>query len=120
MSKVTMPEPVACLWIKNGVVVNAFNRPPRLHDSDHRNEYFIKKGFTEEPLITTTQAEAYKDACVREALESAITVCDAAYEQGKSEYRTSCNPYFEGGCDVAESIEAKIRALIPSMTTKGE
>jgi hypothetical protein len=68
-------------------------------------------------LITTEQAEAYANARVREALEKAAGICGADYEQGRAEYAASCNPYFDGVCAAAESIEYKILALIPKEAT---
>lgn len=53
-------------------------------------------------LITTTQAEAYKDACVREALEEAIAAVESCRTTGTIRYGT-----------VSDCIEA-IRALLPS------
>lgn len=110
MTNVKMPEPVACLWIKGGVVVNAFNRPPCLHDGDPRNEYFIKKGFTEEPLITTDQAEAYAATKVREALDAAAKVAMNAPITADMLDSDSAKA-------VAFHTSARIRALIPKETT---
>lgn len=104
MSKVTTPEAEAYLY------ENGEHRGVSLH---MRGDMDLSAGTIGRGLITTDQAEAYAAAKVREALEEAIAICDAVYEQGESEYRTSCNPYFEGGCAAAESIETKIRALIP-------
>lgn len=74
MSKVTMPEPVAFRW-----------RVP-IVDSDGRQcgesdwKFGTEKGglpwWTRDNLITTTQAEAYADARVREALELAAQTCE--------------------------------------------
>lgn len=68
-------------------------------------------------LITTSQAEAYAKARVREALEKAASICEDAYEQSSAKYAVSRNPYFEGGCGAAEFIEQKILALIPKEAT---
>ena len=103
MSKVTLPEPDAYLY------VNGDHRGVSLN---FRSDMDLSEGTVRHALITTDQAEAYAAAKVRDALDRAIAICDAAYEQGKGEYRASCNPYFEGGCDAAESIESKIRTLI--------
>ncbi|MCK9554131.1 hypothetical protein [Aquamicrobium sp.] len=71
-------------------------------------------------LYDAESVEAYATARVREALEQAIAICDEAYEQARFEYHASCNPYFEGGGDAAESIESKIRALIPPLPGPAE
>jgi len=57
-----------------------------------------------EALITTTQAEAYAAAKVREALEKAASLCDelANNDENSGEY---------AGC--AAHSAARIRALIP-------
>lgn len=65
MTQVKMPEPVAFLvdW-------------PDEPDLGH---YFAEEQATigrSQPLITTTQAEAYADARVREALEEAAEIAD--------------------------------------------
>lgn len=67
MSKATMPEPVAEIcsghtlhWAGSGPIA------PLCERTD------AKVGSL---LITTTQAEAYKDACVREALEESARRC---------------------------------------------
>ena len=115
MTQVKMPEPVAFRW-----------RVP-IEDSDGRQcgesdwKFGTEKGglpwWTRDSLITTTQAEAYAQAQVREALEKAASICEDTYAQGSAEYAVSRNSYFEGGCDAAESIEHKILALIPKDVT---
>ena len=90
MSDIKMPEPTA--WIS---VVKCVG-------PEYGKEHFgklpiqsLQPGYyAHTPLITTAQAEAYKDACVREALEEAID--QVAFHGGSVE------------------IEAAIRALIPS------
>ncbi len=59
-------------------------------------------------LITTTQAEAYKDACVREALEEAIAAVESCRTTGTIRHGT-----------VSDCIEA-IRALLPSTPARPE
>ena len=103
MTQVKMPEPVAKVYVGN---------PVRY---EHIDAWDLDIGT--HMLITTTQAEVYAKARVREALEKAASICEAAYEQGSAEYAVSRNPYFEGGCDAAESIEHKILALIPKEAT---
>lgn len=74
----------------------------------------IEQAVLQSPEVQA-RMEAYAAAKVREALDRAIAICDAAYEQGKGAYRASCDPYFEGGCDAAELIESRIRALLPPL-----
>lgn len=68
MSKVTMPEPVAAIapayvlfWASGDTLTRICERTG------------AKVGSL---LITTTQAEAYADARVREALDAAAKICD--------------------------------------------
>jgi len=65
MSQAKMPEPVA--WITNeslyGLKTGRTNSKGAV--PVHASRSYVAKT----PLITTTQAEAYKDACVREALQ---------------------------------------------------
>lgn len=90
----------------------------RTSDVDAVNAALDMGGMVEiHRLITIDKAEAYVKARVREALEKAASICEAAYEQGSAEYAVSRNPYFEGGCDAAEFIERKILALIPKEAT---
>lgn len=116
MSKTAKPEPVACLWAKDGKAVNAFRRPPRLSPEHPFDQYWIQKGYSEEPLITTTQAEAYADARGRESLEQyakllegAAAVLENATESMEDGGRDEC------GAHEARSMAQTIRlALIPS------
>lgn len=115
MTQTKMPEPVAFRW-----------RVP-IVDSEGRQcgesnwKFGTEKGglpwWTRDSLITTTQAEAYAKVLVRAALEKAASICEDAYKHGSAEYAVSRNPYFEGGCDVADVIEQKILALIPKEST---
>ena len=101
MSKVTMPEPVAFRW-----------RVP-IVDSDGRQcgesdwKFGTEKGglpwWTRDNLITTTQAEAYKDACVREALEKAASIIETNAEACNTDTRI-----------MLRANAAAVRALIPS------
>lgn len=109
MSNVQMPESVAVVvsdfaifWAGSGPIA------PLVERND------VRVG---SQLITTSQAEAYAKARVREALEKAASICEAAYEQDSAKYAVSRNPYFEGGCGAAEFIEQKILALIPKELT---
>lgn len=89
-NKTTMPEPVAFLNPYGGVLTS-------LTTGLERETFTIK-------LITTAQAEAYKDACVREALEEVV----ARVEQ----FHPKATP---------KGIAAFIRVIIlkgTSMTTK--
>lgn len=63
MTQVKMPEPVAKVYIGN---------PVRY---EHIDAWDLDIGT--HMLITTTQAEAYAKARVREALENAAGICDA-------------------------------------------
>jgi len=68
MTKVAMPEPTAYLY------VHGEQEGVRLHKCSEMGLY---AGTIEHSLITTDQAEAYKDACVREALEAVIQRLEA-------------------------------------------
>lgn len=82
MSTVKMPEPVAFRW-----------RVP-IDDSDGRQcgesdwKLGTEKGglpwWTQDSLITTTQAEAYADARVREALRAEVAAMREALEEIRS------------------------------------
>jgi len=91
MSKVTMPEPT--VWIKtrksNGEVDLSMEGPIKHVDL-----------FDWQPCITTTQAEAYTDARVREALKAAKELADWA------EHEVGVDP------ELTPGLQA-IRALIP-------
>lgn len=102
MSKVTMLEPAA--------YVNA----------ESFEKYTVHLTFTEKPshkgvtfisLVSTAQAEAYKDACVREALDEAAKVCDTYFKEIEEQSRST---YQEGAMDAADILEQRIRALLPS------
>lgn len=87
MSKVKMPEP--SLWVKtrisNGETSFCDEGPVK-----HVNLFLWEPGY-----ITANQAEAYKDACVREALEMAIVHVSRSIDRYQAEHQ--------------------IRALIPDM-----
>lgn len=94
---VKMPEPVAVIvsdyalfWAGSGPIAPLCERTGAKVGSQ---------------LITTTQAEAYKDACVREALEEAAQIC----------WEMQSSPEF--GKDDKDHwlaiAERRIRALIP-------
>lgn len=111
-----LPEPDWYLAISTDG--NHVNVELRASDENAVNAALDMGGLVEiHRLITIDKAEAYTKARVREALEKAASICEAAYEQGSAEYAASCNPYFDGVCAAAESIEYKILALIPKEST---
>lgn len=70
----------------------------------------------EHDLITTTQAEAYKDACVRDALEEAAQACEARTGQ----HAPGMTPEDVEDCDEeARLCAGVIRALIPPSSRPG-
>lgn len=71
MTKVTMPEPVA----RASVHMYLDRRQFLLAELGTEAAGELTRG--EYDLITTDQAEAYKDACVREALEGVIQSLEA-------------------------------------------
>ena len=92
---IPMPEPVAEIVMFGGTLKEVSWRKGRMP----------KEGTT---LITTTQAEAYANARVREALERAASLCDelADNDENSGEY---------AGC--AAHSAARIRTLIPKEPT---
>lgn len=74
----------------------------------------LKDGLT---FFSIHQVEKYADDKVREALEKAVSICEAAYGKNSTKYAISRNPYFEGGCDAIDFIEQKIRSLISKENT---
>lgn len=94
MSKVTMPEPAAYVnaeTLERYPTYLAFAEKP-----SHKNVMFVS-------LFTTTQAEAYAAAKVREALKEAAWIVDLATQS----HHVEC-------WDNLESLATRIRALIPS------
>jgi len=92
MSTVKMPGPVAYAHIaKDGFI--------RMWSKEKTNLKAVTESIGKEPiaLITTDQAEAYKDTCVREALEEAAGLCDR----------------FSNRMMSAEECADAIRAMIP-------
>ena len=76
MTKVTMPEPVA--WVRrhpDGTLTAEFLEDAVISPTRKQSGAWM-------PMITTTQAEAYADARVREALEEAAALCDRFAERG--------------------------------------
>ncbi len=90
MDKTTMPEPVA------------------YQDDDGSCWELTSHPELMTPLITTTQAEAYAAAKVREALEEAIAAVETCRTTGTIRHGT-----------VSDCIEA-IRALFPSTPARPE
>lgn len=68
--KTTMPEPVASRWRWRDIENDPWKTT---QGAEWKNPTAAPK-FEVEQLITTAQAEAYKDACVREALTNARSV----------------------------------------------
>jgi hypothetical protein len=64
------------------------------------------KGMT--PLVTIEQAEAYKDECVRLALEQAAKVVDVEIHNARQEH------YHPGLVGALEECATEVRALAPS------
>lgn len=111
MTQTKMPEPVAWMlayqtmggdvgwklsWTQSGAGVCY-----RLSGESH-----------EKPLITTTQAEAYAAAKVREALEEAAQACEARIGQ----HSPGMTPEDVEDCDEeARLCAAAVRALIPPL-----
>lgn len=102
-NKKTMPDPVAyAIFAENGNIRIWSKEPRDLPDLDSLGPMHH--------LITTEQAEAYADACVREALEEAAQTCEARIGTGDAGIDTS-------DCDEeAQECAVAIRDLIP--TTK--
>lgn len=98
--KTTMPEPVAFRW--RAPIVDSVGR--QCGESDWK--FGAEKGglpwWTRDNLITTDQAEAYKDACVRDALEDAAMLLEANAEVCHSDTG-----------NILRSNADAIRALIP-------
>lgn len=71
-NKTTMPDPVAyAIFAENGNIRIWSKEPQDLPDLDSLGPMH--------QLITTTQAEAYADARVREALEQAAVVAERSF-----------------------------------------
>ena len=107
MTKVTMPDPVAWAHFTRDGLIQIWSRQKTDVDSLERI-----KGKQPDALITTTQAQAYKDACVKAALEEAYsTVRDL-----EKKLLTECPHASAPGAAnfAANQILALIRALIPS------
>lgn len=108
---IPMPEPVAFRW-----------RVP-IVDSDGRQcgesdwKFGTEKGglpwWTRDNLITTTQAEAYADARVREVLRSLLRDMNGHVRAAHSRFGETGKPYDEGRRIAYEQAAADIRALIP-------
>lgn len=104
MSKVKVPEPVGYLHICG-------KKPESKALKWQKDDTILRsKGYKPEPLVTATQAEAYAEARVREALEEAAKVCDAYFKETEEQSRSA---YEEGKLDAADILEQRIKALIP-------
>lgn len=93
MSKVTTPEPRWYAAMHGQALYGVFDTPEAAFEAVSDTPGLI----TIDRLITTAQAEAYKDACVREALEKAAQVAEFSH------------PAFHS----PKTAAAQIRALIP-------
>lgn len=102
MSQVKMPEPVT--WVRqhpDGALTAEFLENEVI-------EPVRKQSGAWKPLITTTQAEAYADARVREALEEAAAIADQKSRIGVLRSLEATHK-----SDAAREIAGAIRALIP-------
>lgn len=102
MSNVPMPEPVA--WVRrhpDGALSAEYLRNEAIEPVRKESGAWI-------PMITTTQAQAYTDARVKEALEEAAAIVDAN--------ATACTGQIRKG--LLRSNAAAIRALIPNPPTE--
>jgi len=101
MSNVPMPEPMAEITRIAGTEI--FD----LTEAGKTSGLTVGAQF-----ITTTQAQAYADARVREVLEEALTVV-------ADEQKSLCDDDHElGWSDCADTIHKNIRALIPTPPTE--
>ena len=105
MTNATMPQPVAFRieWDRQDEMwVQAHTDEATARDQAER------RGGRVSDLITTDQAEAYKDACVRKALEEAAEIA-AQKSAVMPHYSDLTRGYAQGRGAAAEAI----RALIP-------
>jgi hypothetical protein len=97
MAGMVLPEPVACQWLQNGEMVNAFNHPPRA-DFDH-DGYWAEKGYSKAPLYTADQLrQAIADALAKQDVrapmfkfrecEDSQAMQEPDYEQSETYLRT--------------------------------
>lgn len=117
MSKIPMPDPTT--YPSDAWVSQFFGEPDDCGFYAFRGDfgniaYKFQRAAQASNLITTTQAEAYADARVREALEEAARACESRIRTG------------DPGVDTTEvdieavSCAAAIRALIPSTPARPE
>ena len=101
--KVTMPEPVTYAHFTEDGLIRMWSRNP-----GHLQAVTEATGKQPTALITTTQAEAYKDACVREALEE-------AYQSARDVEASLLEDRMQhiSGPAAANYVANRIRALIP-------
>lgn len=125
MIKTRMPDPVAWLRIDelrklgepySDSPINQRTDSMLLHAKG--TEGAAKRYGFDAPVITTEQAEAYKDACVEEALEEAAELCDAAASFNaemlvKQPYPSDFYTAYSAALNEAEGMASSIRALIP-------
>lgn len=59
-------EPVACLWVKNGIVINAFPHPPGDQSIWDPDGYWAKLGFERKPLYAAPVLTNWPDGTPRD------------------------------------------------------
>ena len=105
--KMEMPEPVTYAHITDAGFIRMWSR-------EKTNLRAVTESIGREPvaLITTDQAEAYKDACVREAL-------DLAYQSAREVEKNLLADHLQhvSGPAAVSYVANRIRALITIMTT---
>lgn len=110
MTNVPMPEPAAWAVTVGENFANCIEITHCKEDAEAQYEASTEGGYESlymlRELITTTQAEAYKDACVREALEEAAGIADREHFGGQHDDDLSWT-----GC--AAHIAHAIRSLLP-------
>ncbi|TGV05839.1 hypothetical protein E4695_15125 [Alcaligenaceae bacterium 429] len=123
MSKVTMPEPVAYLRSDElrklgdpnkikGMSIHAVMDSARL--SAKGTKELAERYGHGVAIITTDQAEAYKDACVREALEEAAKQPrEYAMTLEKNGWGNRFPDELTAIFNAADNMADRIRALIP-------
>lgn len=111
MSNVKKPEPVAWRTRYQAEPEMIGNYPWSYTDYDPKRLAFNPE---KESLVTTDQAEAYKDACVREALEQAAKKPrEYALQLEKSGWGNRFPDELTAIFNAADNMADRIRALIP-------
>ena len=108
MSNVKKPEPVGWGIFYQGMMQDIpRNEQAALAIAE---EDYVGHVMAVKPVFSSDQVDAYKDACVREALEEAAKVCETYYKEMEEQSRST---YQEGALDATDILEQRIRALIP-------